>query len=187
MGIATKPGEGKAHLNVLQSQVLSRATAVHLESWPTPGDHRKEIADARDERVHIQISVIAAETPVSLTPTTISLSELLQGLPANGMGQVLGTLSCFLAGVLCTHVAGVKDPVTELFGVFRDVGAVFLLPTDAASICNNLVVCVKQIISYLSRRLAAVQRPTPLLTSLDDFAAHGIGDDSSRAAVDATA
>jgi hypothetical protein len=100
-------------------------------------------------------------------------------------GETLGSISCLFAGVLCAHEAGVEDATGEISHVLKnkkrivgeslladfltrggDPGRSFWLCAKSADIFDNLLVALRD--------------------SLDDFPAHRVNNDCSRAAVNTT-
>ena len=66
---------------------------MDLELWLVSGYKGEDIPDSGDQRVHIQVDVIAAEKEIRLSPVPI-LRGARHLLPPYSIGQVLGTLAC---------------------------------------------------------------------------------------------
>lgn len=127
----------QARLNVLQSEVLRPSPAVHAEARFYAGHIREEVADCSNERVHVQINVVAEFQFRSVNHYE---GKGRGDAPADRVGKILGALACVQTRVFRTHVAGVEDAVRELAGIARHVGRPRLLARDTSRVLNDLFV-----------------------------------------------
>lgn len=74
-------------LNILQCRILSSPTTMHLVTRLEVGHSGKQVRQGGDNGVEIEVDMVGSDIH----------------------GQLLGSISCFLTGVLRTHVTGVEQ------------------------------------------------------------------------------
>jgi len=94
----------------------------------------KQLSNSGDERIHIQIDMIAASLSVRTT------SHRASALPAYRMRESLRPLPRFRTRIFGSHVACVEYTIAELTSIRGDVARILWLSDDAPGVCDNLFV-----------------------------------------------
>jgi hypothetical protein len=99
------------YLNILKGQILHIRPSLRGELGRMPRHQRKQSHDRPDNRVHIQVDMVAVTSlGVSIPLSVASMLQITtKDLPSDRLGKPLGPGPCGLPGEFGPHITRMED------------------------------------------------------------------------------